>query len=179
MLGSNETRVGQLLHQTCPDPMLKRDRGRCCGAQSGGPSSPFSVGFQCRFSPDNFHTTTLQRAKKSSSAVTGPSALALAPTRLWPSDCWCWAHSRKSRNLQPREDEPREGVVEGRSRSDASHLFQFPISAFPSTSHDAIHRRTEERHHLRTSTEPPTTAARGRPQHVPRYEHLFGVQISR
>lgn len=36
-------------------------------------------GFSPDNSPDNFHTTTLQRTKKSPSAVTEPSALALAP----------------------------------------------------------------------------------------------------
>lgn len=165
--------------------MLKLDRGRSeedqrkmlwCAVR--WPKLPVQRGFPVPIFPRQFphhDVATRQKVALGSHRTIGTGT----GTRLWPSDCWCWAHSRKSRNLQPREDELQEGVVEGRSRSDASNLFQFPFSALPSTGHDAIHRRTEERHHLRTSTEPPTTAARGRPQHVPRYEHVFGVQISR
>jgi hypothetical protein len=101
----------------------------------------FGLDFQCRPSPGNLPPKTLQPHQKSPSAVTKPSALERA-TRLSPSDCWCWAHSRKSREPPASRGRAARGC-RGRARSSSPPQILSPTRR----------NSTQERHPLRTSTE--------------------------
>lgn len=108
----------------------------------------FSADLPQTISPTTHDVATHQ---KSPSAVTEPSALALA---------LAFRHlivgaGRILANLEISSPEAASGCREGRARSissaDASNLFQF-------SRRPPRRDSSQERHHLRTSTEPPTTA---------------------
>ena len=112
--------------ETCPDPnpnAAVQDGGSC------GPSSRFGLNFQGRLSPDNLPTKTLQPTKKI--AVGSHKAIGTGTgTRLSPSDCWRWAHSRISR--QPPV--PRGRAARG-CRGRATEVNQpFPFFCRPPSS---------------------------------------------